>query len=187
MKIFPGQQFVLADTDAEAEEKARWVAEHQITPATAIAYLENIWGTSLQTYDPDGPLPDIDPVVEVTGSTRGSGFQFQKSQELATQWRALSEAEGLSIRQLVTRVGVRRGGIVGGYSSVADRLAEYADAGAVHGFNVSPWLVPSGLDDIVDRLVPLLQDRGVYPTEYRGDTLREHLGLRGPLTRRAAA
>lgn len=187
VKIFPGQQFVLADTDAEAEEKARWVAEHQITPATAIAYLENIWGTSLQTYDPDGPLPDIDPVVEVTGSTRGSGFQFQKSQELATQWRALSEAEGLSIRQLVTRVGVRRGGIVGGYSSVADRLAEYADAGAVHGFNVSPWLVPSGLDDIVDRLVPLLQDRGVYPTEYRGDTLREHLGLRGPLTRRAAA
>lgn len=185
--LFPGQQFVLADTDAEAEEKARWVAEHQITPATALAYLENVWGTSLQAYDPDGPLPDIDPVVEVTGSTRGSAFQFQKSQELVASWRALAEAEGLSIRQLVTRVGVRRGGIVGAYSTVADLLARYADAGAVHGFNVSPWLVPSGLDDIVDRLVPLLQDRGVYPTEYRGTTLREHLGLREPLTRRAVA
>ncbi|MFJ4219596.1 NtaA/DmoA family FMN-dependent monooxygenase [Curtobacterium luteum] len=187
VQIFPGQQFVLAETDAEAEEKARWVAEHQITPATAIAYLENVWGTSLQAYDPDGPLPDIDPVVEVTGSTRGTAFQFQRSQELVAQWRARAEAEGLSIRQLVTEVGVRRGGIVGGYTSVADRLARYADAGAVHGFNVSPWLVPSGLDDIVDRLVPLLQDRGVYPTEYRGTTLREHLGLREPLTRRRVA
>ena len=48
------------------------------------------------------------------------------------------------------------------------------------GFNITPWLIPSGLDDIVNHLVPELQERGVYPTEYSGDTLREHLGLDWP-------
>jgi len=188
LKIFPAQQFVLADTDAEAQEKARWVVEHQVTPATALAFLENVWGTSLQNYDPDGPLPDIDPVVEVTGETRGAGFRAQKTRDTVAAWRAQAEAENLSIREFVIKVGGRReGGIVGSYQGVADLLARYADEHVVDGFNVSPWLIPSGLDDIVDRLVPELQERGVYPTEYRGDTLREHLGLRPPLTRRAVA
>lgn len=187
LKIFPGQQFVLADTDVEAHEKARWVVEHQVTPATALAFLENVWGTSLQNYDPDGPLPDIDPVVEVTGETRGAGFRAQKTRDTVAAWRAQAEAENLSIREFVIKVGGRReGGIIGSYQSVADLLARYADEHVVDGFNVSPWLIPSGLDDIVDRLVPELQERGVYPTEYRGDTLREHLGLRPPLTRRGA-
>jgi FMN-dependent oxidoreductase (nitrilotriacetate monooxygenase family) len=187
VKIFPGQQFVLAETDAEADEKARWVAEHQVTPATALAFLENIWGTSLQNYDPDGPLPDIDPVVEVTGSTRGTAFQGQKALDTANAWRAQAAEQGLSIRQFVIAAGRRHGGIVGGYQTVADLLARYAAEGVVDGFNITPWLIPSGIDDIVDRLVPELQERGVYPTEYRGTTLRDHLGLRAPLTRRAVA
>ncbi|MGY4922228.1 hypothetical protein [Streptomyces sp. 900105755] len=58
--------------------------------------------------------------------------------------------------------------------------------GAVDGFNVTPYLIPGGLDDIVDLLVPELQERGVYRTEYTGTTLREHLGLRAPLTHRSA-
>ena len=60
---------------------------------------------------------------------------------------------------------------------IADRIVQYVDAGAVDGFNVSPYLVPEGLDDIVDGLIPELQERGVYPTEYVGSTLRENLGL----------
>ncbi|MFJ5219831.1 hypothetical protein ACIP98_34705 [Streptomyces sp. NPDC088354] len=46
------------------------------------------------------------------------------------------------------------------------------------------WGIPDGLDDVVDLLVPELQERGVYRTEYAGTTLRSHLGLRPPLTRR---
>jgi FMN-dependent oxidoreductase (nitrilotriacetate monooxygenase family) len=187
VKIFPGQQFVLAETDAEAAEKARWVAERQVTPATALAFLEAVWGTSLQHYDPDGPLPDIDPVVEVTGSTRGTSFAGQKARDTAAAWRAQASEKGLSIREFVIEASKRHGGIVGGYQTVADLLARYADERVVDGFNIVPWLIPSGIDDIVDRLVPELQERGVYPTEYAGRTLREHLGLRAPLTRRALA
>ena len=49
---------------------------------------------------------------------------------------------------------------------------------------ISPYLVPTGLDEIVDLLVPELQERGSYRTEYEGSTLREHLGLRPALSRR---
>ena len=74
---------------------------------------------------------------------------------------------------------------MGSYDGIADKLAEYAHTGAVDGFNLTPWIVPGGLDDIVNELVPRLQDRGVYRTEYEGTNLRENLGLRAPLTRRA--
>jgi FMN-dependent oxidoreductase (nitrilotriacetate monooxygenase family) len=185
VKIFPGQEFILADTDAEAEEKARWVRRKQVTPQTAIAFIENIWGTDLSAYDPDGPLPEIDPVQDVTGETRGAGFRAAQAKTTADAWRERAAAEKLSIRELVIRLNSGRG-FVGSPSSVAATLQRYADAGVVDGFNITPWLVPSGLDDIVDKLVPELQERGIYPTEYAGDTLRENLGLR-PVGTTAAA
>jgi FMN-dependent oxidoreductase (nitrilotriacetate monooxygenase family) len=183
LKIFPGQEFVIGDTDADAEEKARWLRRAQITPQTALAFLENIWGTELSAYDPDGPLPDIDPVQEASGETRGAGFRGAQAKATADAWRERAEAEGLSIRELVIALNSTRG-FVGSAGSVAATLQRYADAGIVDGFNITPWLIPSGLDDIVDRLVPELQERGIYPTEYAGETLRENLGLRPPLTRR---
>lgn len=183
LKIFPGQEFVIADTDAEADEKARWLRRAQISPQTAIAFIENIWGTDLSAHDPDGPLPAFDPVQETTGETRGTAFRAAQAKTTADAWRARSEAEGLSIRELVIALNSTRG-FIGSAASVASTLQRYADARIVDGFNITPWLIPSGLDDIVDRLVPELQERGIYPTEYAGTTLRENLGLRAPLSRR---
>ena len=154
----------------------------QIGPQQAIAYLEQFWGRELQDFDPDGPLPAIDPVVEETSETRGSGFHGAKARQLADQWRAEAKDKGQSIRQFVSAKTSRGDStFTGSYAEVADRLVEYARTGAVDGFNISPWLIPSGLDDIVNHLVPALQDRGVYPTEYAGTTLRENLGLATPV------
>lgn len=183
LKIFPGQEFILAATDTEAIDKARWVRENQITPQTAIAFLEQVWGTDLTEWDPDGPLPSIEPVVAETGGTRGSGFQGLRPAEVIAKWRGIADEKKLSIRQLVIELNSGRG-FVGTASSVADQLVPFAAEGLVAGFNITPWLVPSGLDDIVNDLVPELQERGIYPTEYAGTTLRENLGLRPPLTRR---
>ncbi len=183
LKIFPGQEFILADTDAEARDKAVWVRESQVSPQTAIAFLEQTWGRDLSDFDPDGPLPDIPTAHEQSNETRGTGFHGLKAAETIAKWRALTEEKGLSIRQLVIHLGSQRG-FVGSYSTIADELERFSDAGIVDGFNVTPYLVPSGLDDIVNGLVPELQERGIYPTEYAGETLREHLGLRPPLTRR---
>jgi len=181
VKIMPASEFILAATPREAIEKKAWVRELQIGPQQAIAYLEQFWGRELSRYDPDGPLPDIDPVVEETSETRGSGFHGAKARQLADQWRAEARDKGLSIRQFVSAKTSRGdSSFTGSYAEVADRLAEYARTGAVDGFNISPWLIPSGLDDIVNHLVPALQDRGVYPTEYAGSTLRQNLGLGTP-------
>ncbi|MHA7985038.1 NtaA/DmoA family FMN-dependent monooxygenase [Rathayibacter sp. CAU 1779] len=186
LKIFPGQEFIVVDDASEREEKVRWVREHQITPQTAIAFVEQLWGTELADADPDGPLPSFDPVQSITGETRGTGFRATKALETAHAWRELSREHGWSIRELVINVSTRRG-FAGTASQIADELERFADAGVVDGFNITPWLVPGGLDDIVNKLVPELQERGIYWTEYPGDTLRENLGLREPLTRRSGA
>jgi len=181
VKIMPASEFILAATPQEAVEKKAWVRSLQIGPQQAIAYLEQFWGRELAGYDPDGPLPGIDPVVEETSETRGSGFHGAKARQLADQWRAEAAEKGLSIRQFVSaRTSRADATFTGSFAEVADRLAEYARTGAVDGFNISPWLIPTGLDDIVNHLVPALQERGVYPTEYAGSTLRENLGLATP-------
>jgi FMN-dependent oxidoreductase (nitrilotriacetate monooxygenase family) len=188
VKIFPGQEFILAPTAKEAEEKHQWVRGQQVGPQTAIAHLEQIWGRTLSEYDPDGPLPDIDPVVDVTNPTRGNAFHGKSARELAAQWRAEAKEKGQSIRQFVsTRARLNGRGLVGSYDDVADLLAEYAHTGAVDGFNITPWTIPTGLDDIVNELVPRLQERGVYRTAYEGTNLRENLGLRAPLSHRTGS
>ncbi|MET8450246.1 hypothetical protein [Streptomyces sp. NPDC005209] len=99
--------------------------------------------------------------------------------------RAKAEAHGWSLRETVIALGPQRGH-VGTPSGLADKFAHFVRHGAIDGFNVMPYLIPDGLDDIVDLLVPELQERGIYRTEYTGTTLREHLGLRAPLTHRSA-
>ncbi|QAY63751.1 LLM class flavin-dependent oxidoreductase [Xylanimonas allomyrinae] len=180
LKIFPGTSIIVGDTPDEAEERARWVRTQQVTPATALSIVGNIWGEDLSAYDPDGPLPAHDPVVEELGGERGSATTGARTREIAQRWRAIAETEGLSIRQLVIRNSGERG-FVGTPGSVAEDLTRWVRTGAVDGFNISPWIVPSGLDDIVDRVVPELQERGAYRTAYEGTTLREHVGLREPL------
>ena len=66
---------------------------------------------------------------------------------------------------------------VGSYAHVADQLLDFARSGAVDGFNIMPWLFADELADLVNHLIPALQARGAYPTEYAADTLRGNLGL----------
>lgn len=178
VQIFPGAVFVLAPTDEQAEEKFRWVRELQVGPQQAIALLEQYWGRDLSAFDPDGPLPDVEPEVEESGVTRGAGFQFAKARELTETWRAEAAEKGLSILEFAReKTGSRRGTFVGGYDTITEQLAGFARIGAIDGLNITPWLVPGGIDDIVDELVPRLQERGIYPADYAGTTLRENLGL----------
>lgn len=178
LKIMPGVTFVLGDTDAEAQEKAADIRRRQVSAQNAIVALEQIWGRDLSAYDPDGPLPEIDPDPEselVKGRVKvGDPFA------VAAKWRALSEAKGLSIRQTVIETTGRQS-FIGTPASVAAQLTEFVTADAADGFILVPHLTPGGLDDFVDRVVPLLQERGVFRTEYSGPTLRSHLGLPTPV------
>lgn len=174
----PGVTFVLGDTDAEAQEKAADIRRRQVSPQNAIVALEQIWGRDLSAYDPDGPLPEIDP--DPDSELVKSRVKVDGPSAVAAGWRALSEAKGLPIRQTVIETTGRQS-FIGTPASVAARLTEFVTADAADGFILVPHLTPGGLDDFVDRVVPLLQERGVFRTEYSGPTLRSHLGLSTPV------
>lgn len=63
---------------------------------------------------------------------------------------------------------------------IADLIQRWFDSRAVDGFNIMPDVLPSGLEDFVDNVVPLLRRRGLFRSEYAGETLRDHLGLARP-------
>jgi alkanesulfonate monooxygenase SsuD/methylene tetrahydromethanopterin reductase-like flavin-dependent oxidoreductase (luciferase family) len=138
-----------------------------------------VWGHDLSAYDPDGPLPDIDP-VENPNISRGR-VRHGDPKAIAESWRARAEAENLSIRELIIEVTSRQQ-FVGTPEEVADEIDRYVQSDACDGFILVPNLTPHGLDEFVDKVVPLLQERGTFRTEYRGHTLRDHLGLAAPAT-----
>ena len=177
--VLPAATFALGDTDAEAEELAREVRRAQVSGATAIVFLEQVWNRDLSGYDPDGPLPDVDPVVgeQVMSQGRASVRQYRDPLATARAWRERSEAEGLSIRELMIEQTARQT-FVGSPTTVADTIQHLVEAEASDGFILVPHLTPGGLDPFVDRVVPILQERGVHRTEYEGTTLRDNLGLR---------
>ncbi|MFD6529536.1 NtaA/DmoA family FMN-dependent monooxygenase [Streptomyces sp. NPDC060184] len=179
LRILPGASVVIGDTPADAEEKARWVRGEQVNGPRSIAFLEQYWGTDLSGYDPDGPLPDIEPSDQELDPSRGTLAVEQRSGKLATirKWRETAAERGLSIRELVTEVSPGHPSFVGTPASIADEWSRYVREGVADGFNLLPHLLPASVTDIVDKLVPELQERGVYRTEYRGTTLREHLDL----------
>ncbi|MEV6389114.1 NtaA/DmoA family FMN-dependent monooxygenase [Nocardia xishanensis] len=178
LKILPAATFVLGDTTAEAEDRARHIRRQQVGPRTAIAFLEQVWGRDLSGYDPDGPLPDVDPSGDVN-ITRGRVRHAKDPRAVAEAWRAKAEADKLSIRELIIEVTARQQ-FVGTPTEVAERIDEYVQTDAADGFILVPHLTPGGLDEFVDRVVPELQERGSFRTEYTGETLRDHLGLRHP-------
>ena len=71
--ILPGTTFILGDTDAEAQEIADEVRHAQVSGPHAIMFLEQLWNRDLSAYDPDGPLPEVDPDLDAQGARRGLG------------------------------------------------------------------------------------------------------------------
>ncbi|MFC9621868.1 NtaA/DmoA family FMN-dependent monooxygenase [Streptomyces sp. NPDC056930] len=178
LKIMPGVTFVLGDSDVEAQEKAAEIRLQQVSPQNALLALEQIWGRDLSSYDPDGPLPEIDPDPE--SSLVQGRVRHGDPLAVAARWRALSREKGLSIRQTVIETTGRQS-FIGSPQTVAAQLTEFVAADAADGFILVPHLTPGGLDDFVDRVVPLLQERGAFRSEYTGPTLRSHLGLAEPV------
>lgn len=174
LKVFPAATFVIGDTADEAEDKARHIRRQQVTGATAILMLEQVWGRELSDFDPDGPLPEFDPVLD-SDITQGR-VRHGDPIAVARRWRERAQAAKLSIRELVIAVTSREQ-FVGTAAHIAGEIDRYVQADACDGFILVPHLTPHGLDDFVDRVVPLLQERGAFRTEYPATTLRGNLGL----------
>jgi FMN-dependent oxidoreductase (nitrilotriacetate monooxygenase family) len=177
--VLPAATFVLGDNDADAQERADVIRRQQVSGQTAIKFLEQLWNRDLSSYDPDGPLPESDPELGENTIARGRASVRMYRDPLATakQWRELAEAKNLSIRDLMIEVTARQT-FIGSPATVAESINDLVQADASDGFILVPHVTPGGLDRFADEVVPLLQERGVFRTEYSGPTLRDHLGLK---------
>ncbi|MGX7673748.1 NtaA/DmoA family FMN-dependent monooxygenase [Plantactinospora sp. DSM 117369] len=181
VKIIPDVTFVLGDTDTEAEAEARAhdIRRQQVSPQTAILLLEQLWNRDLSGYDPEGPLPAEDPDVSDSAIIQGRARMYDDTVGTVRRWRALAAEKGLGIRDLIIEVTGRQS-VIGTPARVAEEMNHFVQSDAADGFILAPHLTPGGLDDFVDRVVPLLQEHGVLRANYTTTTLRGHLGLGPP-------
>ena len=169
LKILPGALVVVGDTIEEARRK-RARLDGLVNYANAIASLSIALGHDASEFDPEGPLPEI---PESNASKSGRERMIE-----------LAKRENLSVRELALRVGGYAGlSFVGTPHSIAEQMQEWLFAAGCDGFNVMFPYLPEGLDDFVDRVVPELQRRGIFRSDYEGTTLRENLGLPRPANR----
>ncbi|WP_053119651.1 LLM class flavin-dependent oxidoreductase [Pseudomonas sp. P1.31] len=168
LKVMPGISPVIGRTQSEAEDKYQQLQD-LVEPRVGLAMLAGMaGGFDLSEYDLDGPLPELP--------------QSNSMQSRQALFIDLARRENLTIRQLYLKVAGARGHhtVIGTPKTIADTLEEWFVGQAADGFNIMPPFLPEGLDDFVDGVVPLLQQRGLFRTEYSGSTLRDHLGLQRP-------
>ncbi|NUR89182.1 MAG: LLM class flavin-dependent oxidoreductase [Nonomuraea sp.] len=165
IKILPGISPVIGSTEREALRLEKEL-EDLIVPAYGLQQLSTVLGVDLTRYPLDGPLPDV------PGHPDGQQSRVRLIKDLAARG-------DLSIREVINRLAGGRGHrvVAGTPEQIADELQEWYQNGAADGFNVMPPHLPGGLADFVDHVVPELQARGLFRTEYEGRTLRDRYGL----------
>ncbi|RDJ03572.1 LLM class flavin-dependent oxidoreductase [Rhizobium grahamii] len=169
LRILPAALIVIGDTVDEARAK-RDKLDSLVHYDSAIASLSIALGHDASGFDPDRPLP---PIPETNASKTG------RAQALR-----LAEEEKLTVRQLARRYGGYAGlAFVGTPQTIADDMEAWLADQAADGFTVVFPYLPQGLDDVTQRLIPELQRRGLFRRDYKGATLREHLGLPRPTNR----
>ena len=166
VKVLPGIVPFIGSTDAEAQ-RLQQELDDLADIERSITQLSIMLGADLTGSDPDGPVPDL------TGSRNDSR---------ANAVRLLGQRADLTLRGLVKAVLASRGHqtVTGSPERIADYLQAWLKAGAADGFTVAPPVVPDGLRDFVDHVVPILCARGLFRREYTGRTLRDHLGIPVP-------
>jgi len=167
MKILPACMVIVADSLEAAREK-RFKLDSLVHYESAIASLSIALGHDASKYDPDGPLPDNIPETNAGQSSREKAIRVARE-------------DNLTVRQLAQRLGGHSSlCLMGTPEMIADEMEEWLTTRGSDGFTIQFPYVPEGIDDFVDRVVPVLQKRGLFRTEYEGKTLRENMGLPRP-------
>ena len=166
LKILPGVLVVLDRTTEEARARKAEL-DSLVHPDPGVPNLSIRLGVDASGFKLDAPLPELPPTN-----------QGQSSQATLV---ALAQRDNLTVRQLAQMAGGYGGlSMIGTAVEAADMMQTWCETQACDGFNIMFHTVPAGLDDVVDHLVPELQRRGLFRTEYEGTTLRDHLGLARP-------
>jgi FMN-dependent oxidoreductase (nitrilotriacetate monooxygenase family) len=171
--ILPGISPFIGSTEEEARTVERELHD-LVQPEYALNQLAIFLEREFSVDQLDEKLPPMPPEAEVEG--------HKSRYELIVN---LARSEDLTLRQLIGRLAGGRGHrtLVGTPEQVADDLQLWFENGAADGFNFMPPSIPDQLEVFVDEVVPILQERGLFRTEYEGTTLRDHYGLHRPGSR----
>jgi len=167
--VLPGLSTVLGSTEAEAKER-RELLDEILPDAYARGRLAGQLGFSLDGLADDEPIP-----AELLRDPDAAGG----SQTFYRVVKDIIDRDNPTLRQLLKKLSGGGGHriVVGTPEQVADDIERWWRHGAADGFNVMPDVLPSGFDDFADHLIPVLQRRGLFRTDYDETTLRGHLGL----------
>lgn len=170
VKVLPGIVPILGKTDAEAQDVLRNLGDH-VNMDTGRYLLENRLEMKLGEIGLDERIPDSLWV----GPVKQSKSRFEV-------FRHLGQDKGYTLRELILEHSRGHGHqwVAGTPSKVADVMVDWFENKACDGFSLNAPYIMGGFDAICDLLVPELQERGYFRTEYEGSTLRENLGLERP-------
>ena len=165
--IFPGISPIVASTVEEAHK----IYEDFISLVpidNAITYLGRFFDHfDFSTFPLDEPFPEI-------GDTGKEAFQ-----STTDKIKKMAKEHKLTLRQVAQQVAVPRSTFIGTPEIVADKIQTWFESGGADGFIINSD-IPSQFKEFVEKVVPILQERGIYEKEYIGSTLREHLGIKKP-------
>ncbi|MDE1994998.1 MAG: LLM class flavin-dependent oxidoreductase [Rhizobiaceae bacterium] len=172
--ILPGLSFFIGGTEQEAWAR-REAFENLTLPTYGLAQLSRITGIDFSGHD-------LDQLVKVPARQEAEGNQKSRH-DLVYR---LTSTEELTLRQLLRRLSAGRGHRIatGTPDQIAGTIVEWFENGAADGFNLIPPALPTSLTTFVDEVVPILQSKGLFRTDYEGTTLRQNLGLDRPLVDR---
>jgi FMN-dependent oxidoreductase (nitrilotriacetate monooxygenase family) len=169
LAVLPGVMPIVGETDEQAKEELSLLQSWMnVDEAKALSVLSQRLHFDFSKYSLDGPVP------EIPETHRGQTFNKTLIE--------MARREKMTLRELYNVGGAARGhwAIYGSPKRIADIFEEWFVEGMADGFVLLPPHFPGGLADFVNLVVPELQRRGLFRTEYSGRTLRDHLGLRRP-------
>ena len=175
LRILAGMPVIVGRTAAEAEAKHQQLQE-LMHPDVGRFRL----GTDLETDLSDLPLDEPIPAERLPQSANLHKAFFDGIMKIIRE-------ENPTLRQLYLRYERGRKTIKGTPAQIADTMQAWIEAGAADGFMMQFHVLPTGLAEFVEQVVPELQRRGLYRRDYSGTMLRDHLGLRRPAHPRTLA
>ncbi len=177
VRICPMAYAVVGESESHAKEREAMLLEDLVHPMASLTLLSELMNYDFAQHDLDDPVTD-ELIASVSG-IRG----------LVQNLRAHIGGDTVTVRDLAEHRATLLQGprFVGTGPQVADQMAEWFDTGACDGFVLAATHFPGAFEDVVRMVVPELQRRGLFRTQYDGTTLRDHLGIDRPVAARAHA
>jgi FMN-dependent oxidoreductase (nitrilotriacetate monooxygenase family) len=172
LSILPGIRPIVGRDEAEVESRYQQAVELVSIEDAIVALGRPFNDHDFSQYPLDAPFPDVGDL--------GSNSQKGGSDRI----KQLAKEKGLTLRQVALHFSRPKRDFVGTPEQVADAIQTWFEQGAADGFIINS-LLPDGLQSFTEQVVPVLQQRGLFRSEYAGSTLRDHFGLEVPVNRYA--